>query len=133
MALAAKTESNAYDKNYLAPENLALGALQTSTSKISDTSALSAVSWAVIFAGAAAAAAALALILLLLGTGLGSFAVSPWADNANWTSQDIKAISFDLTAILCLTFTQVVTYCRGVFAVSWTATWSGCNRDAETC
>ena len=132
MALAAKTESNAYDKNYLASENLALGALQTSTSKISDTAALSAVSWAAIFAGATAAAA-LALILLLLGKGLGSSAVSPWADNGNWTSQDIKAISFDLTAILCLTFTQVVTYCRGVFAVSWTATWSGCNRDAETC
>lgn len=106
MALAAKTESNAYDKNYLAPENLAHGALQTSTSKISDTSALSAVSWAAIFAGATAAAA-LALILLLLGTGLGLSAVSPWASNG------VSATSFGLTAILWLTFTQVVAYGMG--------------------
>ena len=106
MALAAKTESNAYDKNYLAPENLAHGALQTSTSKISDSSALSAVSWAAIFAGATAAAA-LALILLLLGTGLGLSAVSPWASNG------VSATSFGLTAILWLTFTQVVAYGMG--------------------
>ncbi len=106
MALAAKTESNAYDKDYLAPENLAHGALQTSTSKISDTSALSAVSWAAIFAGATAAAA-LALILLLLGTGLGLSAVSPWASNG------VSATSFGLTAILWLTFTQVVAYGMG--------------------
>ena len=106
MALAAKTESIAYDKNYLAPENLANGALQTSTSKISDTSALGAVSWAAIFAGATAAAA-LALILLLLGTGLGLSAVSPWAGNG------VSATSFGITAILWLTFTQVVAYGMG--------------------
>ena len=89
MALAAKTESIAHDENYLAPENLALGTLQTPTSKISDKSALSAVSWAAIFSGATAAAA-LALILLLLGTGLGLSALSPWANNGTWANQDIK-------------------------------------------
>ena len=112
MALAAKTESIAHDENYLAPENLALASLQTPTSKISDKSALSAVSWAAIFAGATAAAA-LALILLLLGTGLGLSSVSPWADNGTWANQDISAISFGVTAILWLTFTQVVAYGMG--------------------
>lgn len=67
------------------------------------------------------------------GTGLGLSAVSFWANNGTWVKQDINEISFGLTAILWLTFTQVVTYCMGVFAVSWTTTWSGCNRDAETC
>ena len=109
MALATKTESNEYDENYIAPENLPLGISQTSTSKIADKSALdqsalSAVSWAAIFAGATAAAA-LALILLLLGTGLGLSSVSPWAN--------ISATSFGLTAILWLTFTQVVAYGMG--------------------
>ena len=107
MALATKTESNEYDENYIAPENLPRGISQTSTSKIADKSALdqsalSAVSWAAIFAGAAAA---LALILLLLGTGLGLSSVSPWAN--------ISATSFGLTAILWLTFTQVVAYGMG--------------------
>ena len=109
MALATKTESNEYDENYIAPENLPRGISQTSTSKIADKSALdqsalSAVSWAAIFAGATAAAA-LALILLLLGTGLGLSSVSPWAN--------ISATSFGLTAILWLTFTQVVAYGMG--------------------
>ena len=112
MALAAKIESNEYDENYLAPENLALDTSQTSTSKISDTSALSAVSWAAIFAGATAAAA-LALILLLLGAGLGLSSVSPWTNNGTWANQDISATSFGLTAILWLTFTQVVAYGMG--------------------
>ena len=106
MALVAKTESNEYDEKYHASANLASGTSQTSTSKILDTSALSAVSWAAIFAGATAAAA-LALILLLLGTGLGLSAVSPWANNG------LSATSFGLTAILWLTFTQVVAYGMG--------------------
>ena len=109
MALATKTESNEYDETYIALENLPRGISQTSTSKIADKSALdqsalSAVSWAAIFAGATAAAA-LALILLLLGTGLGLSSVSPWAN--------ISATSFGLTAILWLTFTQVVAYGMG--------------------
>ena len=106
MALAAKIESNAYDENYLAPENLALDTLQTSTCKIPDTSALSAVSWAAIFTGATA----LTLILLLLGTGLGLSSVSPWTNNGTWANQDISATSFGLTVILWLTFIQVVAY-----------------------
>ena len=110
MALVAKTESIAYDENYLAPENLARDISQTSTSKISDKSALSAVSWAAIFAGATAAAA-LALILLLLGTGLGLSAVSPWTNNG--INNGVSATSFGLTAILWLTFTQVVAYGMG--------------------
>ncbi len=40
MALATKTESNEYDENYLAPENLPRGISQTSISKIADKSAL---------------------------------------------------------------------------------------------
>lgn len=115
MALTTKTESNVYDENYLAPENLPRDISQKSTSKIADKSALdqpalSAVSWAAIFAGATAAAA-LALILLLLGTGLGLSSVSPWANNGTWAN--ISATSFGLTAILWLTFTQVVAYGMG--------------------
>ena len=115
MALAAKTESNEYDENYLAPENLPRGISQTSTSKLADKSALdqpalSAASWAAIFAGATAAAA-LALILLLLGTGLGLTTVSPWANNS--TNNGISATSFGLTAILWLSFTLVVSYGMG--------------------
>lgn len=115
MALATKTESNVYDENYHDPENLSRGISQTSTSKIADTSALdqsalSAVSWAAILAGATAAAA-LALILLLLGTGLGLTLVSPWANNGTWAN--MSATSFGLTAILWLTFTQVVAYGMG--------------------
>ena len=115
MALAAKTESDTNDENYLgpknlAPKNLALGTLQTPTSKISNKSALSAVSWAAIFAGATAAAA-LALILLLLGTGLGLSALSPWANNG--INNGVSATSFGVTAILWLTFTQVVAYGMG--------------------
>lgn len=115
MAIATEAEPNEYDEDFLAPENLApenltSGTSQTSISKISDKSALSAVSWAAIFAGATAAAA-LALILLLLGTGLGLSAVSPWTSNG--INNGVSATSFGLTAILWLTFTQVVAYGMG--------------------
>ena len=127
MALAAKIESNAYDENYLTPENLALDTLQTSTCKIPDTSALSAVSWAAIFTGATA----LALILLLLGTGLDLSSVSSWTNNGTWANQDIRVTSFGLTAILWLTFMQVVAYGMGGYLAGRIRTgWLSVHSDA---
>ena len=66
----------------------------------------SGVSWGAIFAGAAAAAA-LSLILLILGTGLGLSSVSPW------TAQGASALTFGLTTIVWLTFTQLAASGRG--------------------
>jgi hypothetical protein len=79
----------------------------------------SAVSWGAILAGAAAAAA-LSLILLMLGTGLGLSFVSPWAYNG------INAMTFGVSAILWLTFTQVVAagtggYLAGRLRIKWIA------------
>ena len=65
-----------------------------------------AVSWAAVFAGAAAAAS-LSLILLILGMGLGTSSVSPWAQ------QGISATTFGVSAILWLTFTQLVASAAG--------------------
>ncbi len=61
----------------------------------------SAVSWGAIFAGAAAAAA-LSLILLILGTGLGLSSVSPWKQDG------VSAMTFGVTTIVWLTFTQLL-------------------------
>jgi hypothetical protein len=77
----------------------------------------SAVSWGAIVAGAAAAAA-LSLILLMLGTGLGLSSVSPWAYNG------VSAMTFGVSTILWLTFTQIVAagiggYLAGRFRTKW--------------
>jgi hypothetical protein len=77
----------------------------------------SAVSWGAIVAGAAAAAA-LALILLMLGTGLGLSSVSPWAYSG------VSATTFGVSAILWLTFTQLVAsgmggYLTGRLRIKW--------------
>jgi len=79
----------------------------------------SAVSWGAIVAGAAAAAA-LALILLMLGTGLGLSSVSPWAYSG------VSATTFGVSAILWLTFTQLVAsgmggYLAGRLRTKWVA------------
>jgi hypothetical protein len=79
----------------------------------------SAVSWGAILAGAAAAAA-LALILLMLGTGLGLSSVSPWAYNG------VSAMTFGVSTILWLTFTQLVAsgmggYLTGRLRTKWVA------------
>jgi hypothetical protein len=79
----------------------------------------SAVSWGAILAGAAVAAA-LSLILLMLGTGLGLSSVSPWAYNG------VNAMTFGVSAILWLTFTQVVAagtggYLAGRLRTKWIA------------
>jgi hypothetical protein len=79
----------------------------------------SAVSWSAIVAGAAAAAA-LALILLMLGTGLGLSSVSPWAYSG------VSATTFGVSAILWLTFTQLVAsgmggYLAGRLRTRWVA------------
>lgn len=77
----------------------------------------SAVSWGAILAGAAAAAA-LSLILLILGTGLGLSSVSPW------TQSGISAVTFGATAILWVTFTQIIAsgmggYLAGRLRTKW--------------
>ena len=79
----------------------------------------SAVSWGAILAGAAAAAA-LSLILLMLGLGLGLSAVSPWAHYG------VSAATFGVSAILWVTFTQLVAsgmggYLAGRLRTKWVA------------
>jgi len=79
----------------------------------------SAVSWGAIVAGAAAIAA-LSLILLMLGTGLGLSSVSPWAYNG------VSAMTFGVSTILWLTFTQLVAsgmggYLAGRLRTKWNA------------
>lgn len=78
----------------------------------------SAVSWGAILAGAAAAAAALSLILLILGTGLGLSSVSPWTQSGS------SATTFGATAILWVTFTQIIAsgmggYLAGRLRTKW--------------
>ncbi len=82
-------------------------------------SMVSGVSWAAIFAGASGAAA-LSLILLILGTGLGLSAVSPWA------GQGASAMTFGVSTIVWLTFTQLAAsgmggYLAGRLRMKWAA------------
>ena len=77
----------------------------------------SAVSWGAIAAGAAASAS-LSLILLMLGTGLGLSTVSPWAYNG------VSAMTFGVSTILWLTFTQIIAagiggYLAGRLRAKW--------------
>lgn len=74
-----------------------------------------------ILAGAAAATAALSLILLMLGTGLELSSVSPWAFSG------VSSTTFGVSAILWLTFTQLVApewrdgYLTGKLRIKWGA------------
>jgi hypothetical protein len=66
----------------------------------------------------AAGIAALSLILLILGTGLGLSSVSPWAYNG------VNAITFGVSTILWLTFTQIAAsgvggYLAGRLRTKW--------------
>jgi hypothetical protein len=79
----------------------------------------SAVSWGAIVAGAAAAAA-LSLIMLMLGIGLGLSSVSPWAHHG------ISAATVGVSAILWITFSQIVAsgmggYLAGRLRTRWLA------------
>lgn len=79
----------------------------------------SAVSWGAIVAGAAAIAA-LSLILLMLGTGLGLSSVSPWAYSG------VSAMTFGVSTILWLAFTQLAAsglggYLAGRLRTKWSA------------
>ena len=79
----------------------------------------SAVSWGAIVAGAAAAAA-LSLIMLMLGIGLGLSSVSPWAHHG------VSAATFGVSAILWITFSQIVAsgmggYLAGRLRTRWLA------------
>ncbi len=81
------------------------------------------VSWAAIFAGAAGAAA-LSLILLMLGTGLGLSSVSPWAHDG------ISKTAFGLSAILWVTFTQLMASGMGGYLAGRLRTkWVEVHRD----
>lgn len=66
-------------------------------------SAVSAVSWAAVIAGAVIAAA-LSLALFAGGTGLGFLSVSPWAD------EGISAPAVGISIIAWMLFTQIVAY-----------------------
>ena len=79
----------------------------------------SAVSWGAIVAGAAAAAA-LSLIMLMLGIGLGLSSVSPWAHHG------VSAATVGVSAILWITFSQIVAsgmggYLAGRLRTRWLA------------
>jgi len=79
----------------------------------------SAVSWGAIVAGAAAAAA-LSLIMLMLGIGLGLSSVSPWAHHG------VNAATVGVSAILWITFSQIVAsgmggYLAGRLRTRWLA------------
>ncbi|KRC76570.1 hypothetical protein D3C87_412700 [compost metagenome] len=66
-------------------------------------SAISAVSWAAVFAGAVIAAA-LSLALFAGGTGLGFLSVSPWGD------EGMSAPAVGIGIIVWMLFTQIVAY-----------------------
>nr|WP_314362410.1 hypothetical protein [uncultured Achromobacter sp.] len=66
-------------------------------------SAISAVSWAAVFAGAVIAAA-LSLALFAGGTGLGFLSVSPWGD------EGMSAPAVGISIIAWMLFTQIVSY-----------------------
>ena len=84
---------------------------------------VSAVSWGAIVAGAAAAAA-LSLILLMLGIGLGLSSVSPWAQVG------ASALTFGVSTILWITFTQLVASAVGGYLAGRLRTkWTGAHAD----
>ena len=83
----------------------------------------SAVSWGAIAAGAAGAAA-LSLILLILGVGLGLSSVSPWAQDG------VSATTFGVSAILWVTFTQILASGLGGYLAGRLRTrWAGAQVD----
>ncbi|MEQ1600551.1 MAG: hypothetical protein HOP04_14880 [Methylophilaceae bacterium] len=83
----------------------------------------SAVSWAAILAGATVAAA-LSLILLVLGTSLGLTAVSPWVH------EGISATTFGWSAILWVSFTQLLAFGMGGYLAGRLRTrWAGVDTD----
>lgn len=87
------------------------------------TASSSAVSWAAILAGAAAAAA-LSLILLVLGTSLGISAVSPWVH------EGISAATLGWSAILWISFTQLLAFGMGGYIAGRLRTrWIGVHED----
>ena len=106
MGLSAKAELNEYGDNYHAPEATLHGTPHAPVSRMPDTSTVTAVSWGAILAGATAASA-LALVLFLLGVGLGLSSMSPWTNNG------ASASTLGVSAILWLSFTQVVAYGMG--------------------
>ena len=106
MGQSSKVQANQFSEHYLAPEALLHGTPHAPASRIADPSTASAVSWGAIFAGATAAAA-LALILLLLGVGLGLSSISLWAYSG------VSLSNIGISAILWISFTQVMAYGMG--------------------
>ncbi len=81
--------------------------------------AVSGVSWAAIFAGAAGAAA-LSFVLVLLGTGLGMSSVSPWS------SEGIDATTFGWATMAWVTFISLAASGIGGYLAGRLRTkWSG--------
>lgn len=82
-----------------------------------NSSHISSVTWAAIFAGAAAAAA-LSLTLIILGFGLGFSAISPWSN------EGLSAEALGISGILWLVLTQIIAsaiggYLTGRLRVKW--------------
>jgi hypothetical protein len=86
-------------------------------------SALSAVSWAAVFAGAVTAAA-LSLIMFILGIGLGLGAVSPWY------GEGISGTALGVSTILWITLTSLVASAAGGYIAGRLRTrWLGVHTD----
>lgn len=86
-------------------------------------SAVSAVSWAAVFAGAVIAAA-LSLTLFAGGTGLGFLSVSPWAD------EGVSAPAAGIGIIGWMLFTQIVSYGIGGYVAGRLRTkWADVHSD----
>ncbi|MDO9176910.1 MAG: hypothetical protein Q7U16_01100 [Agitococcus sp.] len=82
-----------------------------------NSSNISSVTWAAVFAGAAAVAA-LSLILIILGFGLGFSAISPWSN------EGLSAQALGISGILWLVLTQIIAsamggYLTGRLRVKW--------------
>ena len=87
------------------------------------STAVSAVSWAAVFAGAVAAAA-LSLIMFILGIGLGLGAVSPWS------GEGISGTALGVSTILWITLTSLVASAAGGYIAGRLRTrWIGVHTD----
>ena len=106
MGQSSKVHANQFSEHHLTSEALLHCTPHAPASKIADPSTASAISWGAIVAGATAAAV-LTLILLLFGLGLGLSSISPWAFGG------VNLSNIGISAILWLSFTQVVAYGMG--------------------
>lgn len=110
-------------ENQAVPAGAAAAGSLAAQSAPSRATAVSGVSWAAIFAGAAAAAA-LSLVLVLLGTGLGMSSVSPWAN------EGIGADTFGWAAAAWITLISLAASGVGGYLAGRLRTkWSGLHTE----